>query len=233
MRWVLQLVETGTDSRARSVQVLEISRPNGLGDIANLGLTLPEAKQLLARVQQAVVAAQARDHAVLRPGCSPCGGGCHVKDWRLRQVATLFGGATVRLPRFRCTDCGRTEPGVSWPSHCRSTPELDQLRAHLSALMPYRLAAGVLQHLLPVEAGKSPETLRGHTLKAGEQLRDGAAVKQAAAASTVTVTWTRPSFVAATTASGIWKFASATSRRLLEAGRYSALSRGPIPTSLC
>jgi hypothetical protein len=60
MRWVLQLVETGTDSRARSVQVLEISRPNDLGDIANLGLTLPEAKQLLARVQQAVVTAQAR-----------------------------------------------------------------------------------------------------------------------------------------------------------------------------
>src|SRR6187551_673805 len=51
MRWVLQLVETGTDSRTRSVEVLEISRPNDLGDIANLGLTLPEAKQLLARVQ--------------------------------------------------------------------------------------------------------------------------------------------------------------------------------------
>jgi hypothetical protein len=27
-----------------------------------------------------------------------CGGGHHVKDWRLRQVATLFGGVTVRLP---------------------------------------------------------------------------------------------------------------------------------------
>ena len=161
MRWVLQLVETGTDSRTRGVDVLEISRPNDLGDIANLGLTLPEAKQLLARVQQAVVAAQAHDHAVLRPDCSACGGKCHVKDWRLHQIATLFGGVTVRLPRLRCTECGRTEPGISWPSHCRSTPELDQLRAHLSALMPYRVAAGVLQHLLPVEAGKSPETLRG------------------------------------------------------------------------
>jgi hypothetical protein len=100
MRWVLQLVETGSDSLTRSVEVLEISRPNDLGDIANLGLTLPEAKQLLARVQQAVVAAQAQDHAVLRPDCSACGGGCHLKDWRLRQAG---------------------------PSHCRSTPELDQL----------------------------------------------------------------------------------------------------------
>jgi hypothetical protein len=48
--------------------------------------------------------------------------------------------------------------------------------------MPYRVAGGVLQHLLPVEAGKSPETLRGHTLKVGEQFRNGAAVKPAAVA---------------------------------------------------
>jgi hypothetical protein len=118
----------------------------------------------------------------------PAAGRCHLKDWRFHQIATLFGGVTVRLPRFRCTDCGRTEPGISWASHCRSTPELDQLRAHLSALMPYRVAAGVLLHLLPVEAGKSPETLRGHTLKLGEQLRNAAAGKPAAAASIVTIT---------------------------------------------
>ncbi len=69
-----------------------------------------------------------------------------------------------------------------------STPELDQLRAHLFALMPYRVAAGVLAHLLPVAAGNSPETLRGHTLKIGEQLRDAAAVKSAAAAAAITLT---------------------------------------------
>ena len=188
MGWTLRLVETGTVSRARSVDVLEISRPNDVGEIANLGLTLAEAKRLLARVQHAVVAAQADDHAVLRPDCPSCGGGCHVKDWRLHQVATLFGGVSVRLPRFRCAGCGRTEPGIGWPSHCRSTPELDQLRTHLSALMPYRVAAGVLAHLLPVEAGKSPETLRGHTLRVGERLRGAATVKPAAAASTITVT---------------------------------------------
>src|SRR5438067_13516539 len=188
MGWMLRLVETGTDGRTRSVDVLEISRPNDLGDITNLGLTLPEAKQLLERVQQAVVAAQAHQHAVLRPDCSSCGGRCHVKDWRLHQIATLFGGVTVRLPRFLCAGCGRSETGISWPSYCRSTPELDQLRAHLSALMPYRVAAGVLVHLLPVEAGRSPETLRGHTLKIGEQHCATAAIKPAAAASAITIT---------------------------------------------
>jgi hypothetical protein len=67
-------------------------------------------------------------------------------------------------------------------------PELDQLRAHVSALMPYRVAAGLLEHLLPVETGNSPETLRGHTLKIGEQLRNAATVKPASRASAITVT---------------------------------------------
>ena len=118
---VLQLVETGIDNRAQRIDVMEISRSNNLRDIASLGLTLPEAKQLLARVQQAVVAAQARDHAGLRPHCTACGGSCHVKDWRPHQIATLFGGVTVRLRRFLCAGCGRTETTTSWPSHCRRT----------------------------------------------------------------------------------------------------------------
>jgi hypothetical protein len=99
----------------------------------------------------------------------------------------MLGTVTVRLPRFACASCGRGELGINWPAYCRSTPELDQVRAHLSALLPYRVAAGELLHLLPVEAGKSPETLRGHTLKIGAQLRT-AAVKPVAAATAITVT---------------------------------------------
>jgi hypothetical protein len=47
--------------------MMEISQSRDPGKIANLGLTLPEAKQLLARVQQAVVSVHAHEHAVLRP----------------------------------------------------------------------------------------------------------------------------------------------------------------------
>jgi hypothetical protein len=43
------------------VDIMEISKPDDLGDIANLGLTLAEAKQLLARVQCEISTAQARD----------------------------------------------------------------------------------------------------------------------------------------------------------------------------
>jgi hypothetical protein len=188
MAWVLRLVETGIDGPARVIDVMDITPFGALGDMSKMGLMLSEAKQILARLQQAVVAIQADDHAVRRPVCSACGQACHVKDRRLHRVATLFGTVAVRLPRFRCAGCGRGEMGVSWLSYCRSTPELDQLQAHVSALMPYRPAAGLLAHLLPIEAGKSPETLRGHTLKAGEQLRNAATIRPAAGASAITVT---------------------------------------------
>ena len=188
MGWVLRLVEAGTEGAGPGVDVMELGRYRNLGEISDLGLTLPEAKRLLVRVQQAIVAAQVRDHAVLRPECPACGGGCHVKDWQQHTVATLFGAVAVRLPRLRCTRCGHHATGINWPSHCRSTPELDQLRAHLSALMPFRVAADVLSHLLPVATGMSPETLRSHTLKIGERLRAVPAVEQAAAVSSITVT---------------------------------------------
>jgi hypothetical protein len=73
---------------------MEIQRPPDFGDIAPLGLTLAEATLLL----QAVAAAQAHGHAILRPAGSSCSGGRHIKDWRLHQ---LFGTVAVQLPRFR------------------------------------------------------------------------------------------------------------------------------------
>src|SRR3954468_5313888 len=136
MGLVLQLVETRADGGTRSVELMELGRPGNLRDIADLGLTLPEGKQLLACIQQAVVAVQARDHATLWPDCASCGERFRIKDWRSRRVATLFGEVVVRLPRFRCPGCGRGETGTNWPAHCRSTPELDQLHQHASPPPP-------------------------------------------------------------------------------------------------
>src|SRR5690349_71661 len=188
MGWVLRLVESGTEGSSGSVDVLEIDRPGDLGDLANLGLTHAQGKQLLARAQQAVVAAQSRDHAVHRPRCRTCGAVCQLKDYRPHRIATVFGPVTVRLPRFRCAGCDATEAGVGWPAHCRSTPEFDQVRAQLSALMPYRVAAGVPEQFLPVEAGVDPETLRAHTLKIGADLVEATAAEPAAAAAAITLT---------------------------------------------
>jgi hypothetical protein len=186
--WILRLVEIGSDGEGRSLDVMGINRPDTLADIADLGLRQDETKQLLAGLQQEIVAAQVRDHAAGRPTCSRCGGGCHVKDYQPHVVATLFGQVTVALPRFRCAACGESESGINWPSHCRSTPELDRLQAHLAALMTYRQAADLLVQMFPVDAAKHRETVRRHTLKVGEAIGNCVPATPATAAKAIVVT---------------------------------------------
>src|SRR3954466_2211547 len=166
----MKLVSIGAAGDERSTEVMRIARPDDLTDLATLGLTLAEGKQLLAGVQQELVAAQARRHAACRPACRRCSTTCRVKDYRQHAIATLFGQVVVRLPRYCCVECGVTEAGLGWPSHIRSTPELDRLRAQLAALMPYRTAAEGLGRVFPVDAGADPETLRRHTFKIAEAL---------------------------------------------------------------
>src|SRR5271165_4338051 len=188
LAWIVRVVKTGAEGEGPCTDVMEITRPDSTDDIADLGLTLAEAKLLLASVQQEIVAAQARDHAARRPACARCGAVCRVKDYRDHAVATLFGQVTMRLPRFRCAECGGIEAGIGWPPYCRSTPELDQLRAHLSALMAYRTAADALEQMFPLDAGKDPETLRRHTLRIGEALQNCAATTPGTAAPAIVVT---------------------------------------------
>src|SRR3954467_6433315 len=85
MGWVLRLVETGTDGSGRSVDVMAIDCLGELGDIADLGLTLAQGKQLVALAQQEIVTAQSRDHAARRPLCRSCGAAGSVAKFWLRQ----------------------------------------------------------------------------------------------------------------------------------------------------
>src|SRR4051794_6937032 len=186
--WVLRLVDISAEGEGRGTDVMEISRPDSLVDLASLGLTLDEGKQLLAGLQQQIVAAQARVHATRRPACQACGAACRVKDYRQHAVATLFGQVTVRLPRFRCAGCGTTGAGVTWPAHVRSTPELDRLQAQFSALMTYRTAAEVLAQMFPLDAGTAHETLRRHTFEVAQALPMSATAQPATPAQTITLT---------------------------------------------
>jgi hypothetical protein len=89
MGWVLRLVETGVEGSSRSVDVMAIDCPGDLGDIADLGLTLLQGKQLVALVQQEIVTS--RDHVVRRPLCRSCGAACQLKDYRPHQRVAWMG----------------------------------------------------------------------------------------------------------------------------------------------
>ena len=231
MAWIVRLVSIGAGGAEHSTDVLRIARSDDLTDLASLGLTLADGKRLLAGVQQELVAAQARVHAVRRPECRSCDVACRVKDYRQHGIATLFGQVTVRLPRFRCAGCKRFATGVDWPLHVRSTPELDRLRAQLSALLTYRTAADLLAQMFPVDAGAAHETLRRHTFKIAEELPMPAALKPATPVEAITVTLDATFIRSCEAASAIWKFGSAMSRRRQKEGRCSAPWRRPTRTS--
>lgn len=43
MAWIVRLVSTGVEGDERSTDVMRIAKPDELGDLANLGLTLARA----------------------------------------------------------------------------------------------------------------------------------------------------------------------------------------------
>ena len=104
MGWVLRLVETGVEGSSRSVDVMAIDPSGDLDDIAALGLTLAQGKQLVALVQQEIVTAQSRDHA-----------GEHVKVWEI-------GGSSRRRRRIGWP----LNSGNPWDEHAYRDPAPDR-----------------------------------------------------------------------------------------------------------
>ena len=70
MAWIVKLVSIGAAGGERSTEVMRIARPDDLTDLATLGLSLAESKQLLVGIQRELVAAQARLHAARRPAAA-------------------------------------------------------------------------------------------------------------------------------------------------------------------
>ncbi len=57
--WILRLVKADAGGDDPGTDVMQIAKLGDLRDIANLGLSLAEAKEMLAAIQREVVAAQA------------------------------------------------------------------------------------------------------------------------------------------------------------------------------
>ena len=66
MAWIVRLVSIGAEGEERSTDVMRAARPDGLADLASLGLTLAEGKRLLAGVQREIAAAHWLRAALLR-----------------------------------------------------------------------------------------------------------------------------------------------------------------------
>jgi hypothetical protein len=147
------LVKIGAEGEGRTLDVMEINRPDDLSDIADLGLTLDETKRLLAGLQQEIVAAQVTDHAARWPTCSRCGGGCRVKDYQARAETDI-----KMLINRKLDAVGRTED-TALTAFTDGCPGLRRILADAgvtTAPMLDRFHIGMrLQHLKQVASGLS------------------------------------------------------------------------------
>lgn len=114
--------ESGESEEVEEVAALE----RGALQTEELGLTLAEAKSLLHRVQQAMVAQQVHRHLAEHSHCSACGKPLGRKGRHTLSFRTLFG--KLRLESPRCYACA-----------CRRGPE-KQSSSPLAELLKQRTA---------------------------------------------------------------------------------------------
>jgi hypothetical protein len=168
---LLQIIaEDGTAGDAAEVSSFEKKTER----LEDLGLSIAEAKTLMAAVQQQVVGAQAASWAERHRCCPACGTRRYSKGRYPSVFMTLYGDVQISSPRLHRCSCQRDD-GPATVSPLRElmsdhvAPERLYLEARWSSLVPYAAAAGLLADVLPIASGANATTLREHILRVAER----------------------------------------------------------------
>jgi hypothetical protein len=122
-----------------------------------LGLTLAEAKMVLAQLQDTLVKEQVTAFVTQQQTCPSCGTPRSCKGHHQIVVRSLFGRLTLSSPRlYTCAcqvgDSRRSRSPLAELLSERTTPELRYLEAKWAALLPYGVTVDVLSEVLPLHA---------------------------------------------------------------------------------
>lgn len=121
-----------------------------------LGLTLAEARELLAGVQQVMVREQVAEYVEQQRTCAQCGHRRGCKHNRHLVYRTLFGKLKLLSPRLYTCACQSQEKRSFSPVARlltdRTAPELLYLQTKWASLMSYGLTVDLLEEVLPLRA---------------------------------------------------------------------------------
>jgi hypothetical protein len=142
-RVVIEL--TRGDGAVHSYEVSQGNDDSTSSADSPLGLTLADAKAVLAAKQRQLVQAQVADYCRERRCCPQCQEQRPLKDIRTRLLISLFGTVEVHAPRFKPYRCSVTSRRTLAPTAeiipDRCIIEYKRIVAKLGAWMPYRRAA--------------------------------------------------------------------------------------------
>jgi hypothetical protein len=171
MKTVIEIrIEAEQKVYVREVACLERSERQ----LADIGLTLAESKQLLMAVQKAIVECQAAEFLASRRQCPECGVDRGQKGSHTVTLQTLFGNLGIDSPRWSHCGCQPHKEktfsplGELFPEHV--TPERLYLETKWSSLISFELAKELLQDTLPVAETISAASVRNHLHRVAQRI---------------------------------------------------------------
>lgn len=120
-----------------------------------LGLTLAEAKELLASVQEKMVQYHTEEYIQQQRNCPQCGKARTTKGQHEIVFRSLFGKLKLNSPRlYTCSCQPQSQRSFSPLAEClseRTAPELLYLQTKWASLMSYGLTVDRLEEVLPIK----------------------------------------------------------------------------------
>ena len=183
--WRVKLVAEFETGETTEAEVARLERDEQAG-LADLGLRLAEAKQLLAAIQAQIVPAQVAVAGERRRACVACEGELASKGHYTATFRSLFGDVPTRVRRLLSCPCqsgGVASSSAGFDLEAATVaPELAYVTARYAALAPFGKVADLLSELLPISGAQNAGTVRNRTMRAGEAVVQPHAAKTAEAA---------------------------------------------------
>jgi hypothetical protein len=139
--------------------------------LGSLGLSLAEAKAILAGIQTRMVVAQIECHGEARRCCGRCGRRLPNKGHYRSTFRCAFGSVPVRVGRMKaCSGCRQNPSAPLFTRKSSTAPELRYLNSKLAALLPFGKVVDFLNEVPPVTAATNAVTVRNRTRRVGGRL---------------------------------------------------------------
>jgi hypothetical protein len=172
MRLKVQITVESGEGESEMVEVACLERANLRPD--SLGLSLAEARSILAGLEQTIAQRQAAEFIAQAQRCPRCGQERACKGHHRIVFRTPFGKLTLDSPQlYRCPCEAQESKSLSPLAELlveRTSPELMYLETKFAALVSYGLTLKLLAEVLPVGQDLSSRTIRRQVHRAAERL---------------------------------------------------------------
>ena len=175
MNLIVQIIME-SETRQRTQQVARLERQSTC--LENVGLTLAEAKQLLAALQAQMVEEQISEYLDGQRCCLQCGEIRAYRGTHELTFQTLFGNLKLKSPRWKHCGCNPN------PHETKSfSPLAELLTEHVSperlyletkwgSLIAFEPAANLLKDTLPIAETVSANTVRNYLHHVAQRVED-------------------------------------------------------------